>query len=511
LKGNDIMVRLSDLLKYLKSIEFDFEVRIPAEKKDSSILLQDVFSDSRQVTPGSVFCCVKGKNVDGHDLVDEVMGSGCEAIVCEKWLDHISLPQIKVDSVRQVMGFIASFVHHEPSKKLKMIAVTGTNGKSTTTYMIRSLLQNTGIKTGMLGTIVYCDGNNESEAGRTTPESCDVQRFLADMVHNGCHACVMEASSHGLSQGRLNGCLFDNAVFTNITPEHLDYHGDLEHYFEAKKLLFSSYMKSDWKGAVNVDDSYGRRLKNEFPGKITGYGLVSKTDNVITADHLEMSLEGLAFSLILPDNRIIPDIRIPLTGKYNVYNALAAVGGTLSLGICTADMRDAFAKMPQVPGRLEKYMFSNGVCCVIDYAHTPDALQNVLIALKEVSSGRLLLVFGHGGNRFRELRPAIGRIAAEFADHVTVTMDNPRDEDPLDIALQIEEGILSSDRPVSYEIIIDREQAVISAMDKAGANDIVLVTGKGPEQWIIWGKEKIAYNDTSTVKNWARSRNLEWC
>lgn len=504
------MVSLSNLLKYLQSMDFEVEVRIPDGKNESSISLRDVFSDSRQVTPESVFCCIKGENVDGHDLVVEVARSGCEVIVCEKWLDHISLPQIKVDSVRQIMGFIASCVHHEPSKKLRMIAVTGTNGKSTTTYMIRSLLQNIGIKTGMLGTIVYSDGNDEFEAGRTTPESCDVQRFLADMVHNNCQACVMEASSHGLSQGRLNGCLFDNAVFTNITPEHLDYHGDVESYFEAKRLLFSSYMKSDWKGAVNVDDSYGRRLKDEFPGMITGYGLVSKTGNTITADHLEMSLKGLDFSLVLPDKRMIPDIRIPLTGKYNVYNALAAVGGTLFLELGSDTVRSAFAKMPQVPGRLEKYLFSNGVCCVIDYAHTPDALENVLRALKEVSSGRLSLVFGHGGNRFREIRPMIGRIAAELADVITVTMDNPRDEDPLDIASQIEKGILSVERSVPYEIMIDRGQAVTSALDKAKEGDIVLVTGKGPEQWIIWGKEKIAYNDSSTVKDWARLRNLEW-
>lgn len=504
------MVSLSDLLKYLKSLDFEMEVRIPDGETGSNILLKDVFSDSRQVTRESVFCCVKGKNLDGHDLAEEVRRSGCKTIICEKWLDHISLPQIKVHSVRRIMGFIASYVHDEPSKKLKMIAVTGTNGKSTTTYMIRSLLQNTGIKTGMLGTIVYSDGDNEFDAGRTTPESCDVQRFLADMVHNGCQACVMEASSHGLCQGRLNGCLFDNAVFTNITPEHLDYHGDVESYFEAKRLLFSSYMKSDWKGAVNVDDSYGKRLKNEFPEMITGYGLASEMDHTITADHLEMSLEGLAFSLVLPDKRTIRDIRIPLTGKYNVYNALAAVGGTLSLDICTETVRDAFAKMPQVPGRLEKYLFSNGVCCVIDYAHTPDALENVLRALKEVSSGRLVLVFGLGGNRFRENRPIMGRIAAELADSIIVTMDNPRDEDPVDIASQIEEGILSFSRSVPYEVIIDRKQAVFSGLDKAEEDDIVLVTGKGPEQWIIWGKEKIAYNDSATVKDWARSMKLEW-
>ena len=350
-------------------------------------------------------------------------------------------------------------------------------------------------------------------ADRTTPESCFIQRSLAAMVDNGCNACVMEASSHGLVQGRLNGCLFDVGIFTNITPEHLDYHGTIENYYEAKKLLFMKYMKKQWKGIVNLDNVFGKRLADTFNDNIIGYGLNVDKGNSITASDLRMSLEGLHFKLFLPGNdNSISDISVPLTGRYNVYNVLGSVGAVLSFNIAPDIIREGLSTMPQVPGRLEKYLFSSNVCCVIDYAHTPDALENVLTTIKEVSNGHIRLVFGLGGNRFSGNRSIMGEIAAELADYITVTMDNPRDEDPKDIAEQIVNGILSAKTAVrpKYRVVIDRREAVRSTLDSAESSDIVLITGKGPERFIIWGKKRIPYNDGETVREWAINKCLKW-
>lgn len=504
------MVTLEKILLFMNSLKIKYDVFYPVGSNEDQVYINDAFSDSKAVTTKSIFCCVKGDHVNGHDFALEAFDNGCVAILGEEQLD-IPVPQIIVDSVRRSMGFLASFIYDNPSEKMDMIAVTGTNGKSTTTYMIKSILEGSGIKTGILGTIVYYDGQTEISANRTTPESCEVQRYLHNMVMNGCKACVMEASSHGLVQGRLNGCLFDTAIFTNITPEHLDYHGTIENYFDAKKLLFTNHMKYGWKGAVNQDDQYGRLLLDEFPDKLIAYGLLEDNENMITAERLDMSIEGIEFDLRMPCRKYIKGVNIPLTGRYNAYNVLASIGAVFSMKIPDQLIRDSLENLPQVPGRLEKFLFSNGVCCVIDYAHTPDALRNVLKALREVSGGRLIVVFGLGGNRFSANRPVMGKVAAEFADKIIVTMDNPRDEDPSEIADQIVAGIRSADlNKTPYEVIINRKKAVNFALDTAISSDIVLVAGKGPEQYIIWGKDKIPYNDAATVKEWALYHVPDW-
>jgi len=506
------MVSMKDLLFFLKSSNLAYQVYLPSGIDDEKIVFEGAYSNSKDVTENSLFCCIPGEKADGHDFVDDVVRNGCSAVLCERRVLE-DIPQILVPSVRETMGFISSFIYGNPSSKLLMLAVTGTNGKSTTTYMIKSLLDQAGVKTGLLGTIVYDNGHDVVLADRTTPESCFIQKNISAMVKNGCKACVMEASSHGLVQGRLNGCLFDIGVFTNITPEHLDYHGTIENYYMAKRRLFANYMKEEWKGAVNLDDQFGKKLVDTFGGRITGYGLeCSNNGNTVTAKDLRMSLEGLDFDLLLPCNKMIEDVRVPLTGKYNVYNVLGSICAVLSFKIKPEVIRRALATMPQVPGRLEKYLFANNVCCIIDYAHTPDALKNVLVALKGVSTGRIRLVFGLGGHRFSENRQVMGRIAAKLADYITVTMDNPRDEDPADIADQIVEGIVSADvtTPPEYQVIIDRKEAVRSTLEAAESSDIVLITGKGPERCIIWGDRRIPYNDGENVRAWAGSKKLEW-
>lgn len=471
--------------------------------------VKHISGDSREMIPESVFCCVRGEKFDGKDFVELAVKKGATALFTET-LFPMNIPQILTSDIRRDMGRLASIIYGEPSRKLKMFAVTGTNGKSTTSWIIRHILQNYGTRTGLFGTIVYNDGTNEWDAGRTTPESYDIQRSLAQMVDNGCSACVMEASSHGLFLGRLEGCVFDGAVFTNLSEEHLDFHETLDDYFEAKKFLFSRYMKKQWWGAVNRDDVYGRKLKDAFPNDIVSFGMETVDRTGVTADCISVSLSGTNFFISFPEVNEKYSVSLPLSGHFNVYNALGAV--TL-LGSFISDRRgllEALRTMVQVPGRVEKYCLSNGVCVVIDFAHTPVALQNILSELREMCSGFLISVFGHGGERFEGNRFSLGYTAAEYSDRIVITMDNPRGEDPEKIAEQIMEGVVSSKKTPEVSLILDREKAVHTALEKARKGDVVAVTGKGPEKYLLIGSQKIPYSDRAAVFSWVKKKGLTW-
>ncbi|HPI98698.1 MAG TPA: UDP-N-acetylmuramoyl-L-alanyl-D-glutamate--2,6-diaminopimelate ligase, partial [Synergistales bacterium] len=344
-----------------------------------------------------------------------------------------------------------------------------------------------------------------------TPESPTIQQWLSRMVHNRSSCCVMETSSHGLVQGRLNGCLFDCAVFTNLTPEHLDYHGTIKNYFEAKSRLFTEFTKNAYRAVINLDDPYGRILYDQIGPKAIPFGIDLQLEEAVTAKNIRMDLDGITFDLFLPGGLRLEDFYLSLTGRYNIYNALASTAAAVSMGIPADCLRSGFAGMPKVPGRLEKYIFSNDLCCVIDYAHTPDALENVMTTLREVTMGKLKVVFGLGGNRYQENRPLMGKVAARYADEITVTMDNPRNEDPAYIASQIVEGITSiGGTPHPPRVILDREEAVRETLSGSAKDDVVLIAGKGPETHIIWGERRIPYNDTQTVLKWAIDHGLEW-
>ena len=420
-------------------------------------------------------------------------------MLCERPV-AVGLPTVVTSSVREVMGEVAAAVYGNPSHRLLMVGVTGTNGKSTTTYILRSILNAAGIRSGLLGTIVESDGVREREADRTTPESCVIQRRLAEMVENGCGACVMETSSHGLFLGRLKGCLFDIPLFTNLNPEHLDFHKEMEQYFQAKRLLFSRYWRPGCEGAAKADDPYGRRLLEEFPDRLRGFSLSSEAFARVRA--FRTDLEGSSMTVSM---RGFPDLelRSPLVGNFNVWNVLAAVTALRGRVEDAAIVRGV-AEVPQVPGRLERYSLPNGACCFVDFAHTPEALRNVLSAARELCSGRLISVFGHGGGRYALNRPELGKTAAALADLVIVTMDNPRDEDPADIAAGIVQGIEESGR-ARYQVILDRGEAVRTALSVSAPGDVVVVSGKGPERFLQIGREKIAYSDAETVAAWASS------
>lgn len=475
----------------------------------ADIDIKRITHHTSKVTEGSLFCCLPGAHHDGHSFAAEALRRGAVALLCERPLE-LELPQIIVSDARQAMAPLAAFFYGFPANALKMIALTGTNGKSTTTYLVRSVLESSGIPTGLLGTIVYHDGKCETLADRTTPESDEVQEWLSRMVANGCKSCVMEASSHGLEQGRLWGCSFDAVGFTNLTPEHLDFHGDMESYFQAKRRLFSEFTRGEWIGAANADDPFGGRLIEEFSPNVIPYGLIGEVPGRVCANLRSMTLQGIHLDLVFPGGVSVRDLRIPLTGRYNIYNVLSSAALAWGMGIREETIGLGLEKAPQVPGRLERYLFDNGVCCIIDYAHSPDALRNVLTTLGELASGKIWSVFGMGGDRYALNRPLMGEVACELADELVITMDNPRSEDPASIARHIKEGLKDGMRLAGDRVILDRPEAIHFALDHAQPGDIVLVSGKGPEPYIIIGNNTLPYSDKQTVKDWAKARGLEW-
>ena len=475
----------SDVLNFIRAKDSNAVFRV---KGQDNFFVDDVISDSRDVKAGTLFCCITGEKSDGHDFVKAAESRGACALLCEHEVDS-DLPQIIVERVRDHLGEVASYVYGNPSGKLLMVGVTGTNGKTTTTYIIRSILQASGMRVGLLGTIIESDGIHDKDADRTTPESCIVQRQLAAMVKNGCGACVMETSSHGLYLGRLKGALYDVPVFTNLYPEHLDFHVDMENYFMAKRLLFTTYTKPDFMGAVNYDSPYGKRLLDEFPEHLRGFGLDKVTSSRTTLNGTDLVIDGLT-------------LHSPLVGEFNIMNTLCAV--TAMRGrVSDEAIVKGVANVPQVPGRLERIDLKNGACVFVDFAHTPSALRTVLKTIRTLSGneGRIISVFGHGGGRYQQNRPELGKAASEFADEIIITSDNARDEEPQAIAEAIAGGAT-----IPYRIITDRPEAVRTGLESLKKGDILVITGKGPEKFITLKGQKIPFNDTEAVMKWRNAQ-----
>lgn len=472
--------------------------------KDDVDITQVCF-DSRKIKHGGLFCCVSGDHNDGLSFAEDAVRAGAVALMCSQLPDvNLDVPILLVHDVRRSMGVASSVLNDGPSLKMTMVAVTGTNGKSTTAYMIRSIMSRR-FKTGLLGTIEYHDGDVSFLADRTTPEGPDIQDFMARMVVCGCGGCVMEASSHGLSQGRLEGVLFDATIFTNLTQEHLDYHGDMSSYFEAKADLFKSYTKDICSKIINVDDSYGKILMSRIEKGIS-FGVDSKEAKV-RAKRVVLGIDGVAFDLLLDDLSF--PVKLPIVGRYNVSNALAAAATCWSLGFSPEEIVSGLESVPVVPGRMERFVFEGGLCAVVDYAHSPDALKNLLGSAREFCSGRLISVFGLGGERFRDNRWTMGEIAARMADHLVLTMDNPRGENPEDIVDDILVGV-NKVPDASFQIVIEREKAVRTALDMGEAGDVIVISGKGPESFILIKGEKIPYSDSQAVRTWAEDKKRPW-
>ncbi len=488
--------KFDNVLRLIRANDKNNSVRIINQDNFNPEIF-DVISDSRDVKEGTLFAAIKGDTSDGHNYINNAESKGACAVLCEREVNS-KLPQIIVPRVRDYLGEVAALVYDHPSSKLLMVGVTGTNGKTTTTYIIRSILQAAGIKTGLLGTIIESDGDTEKDADRTTPESCIIQRQLFNMVNNKCGACVMETSSHGLYLGRIKGALYDVAIFTNLYPEHLDFHLNMDNYFAAKKLLFTDYTKPNFTGAANFDDLFGKRLLAEFYGKIIGFGLSEDADSKVVVSHTTINGTDLAIEC----NRY-GAIRLhsPLVGDFNIVNTLCAV--TAMRGrIDDSAIIDGVANVPQVPGRLERIDLQNGACCFVDFAHTPSALRSVLSVIRKLSGNdaRIISIFGHGGGRYEKNRPELARSASEFANEIIITSDNARDEDPQLIANSIAEGA-----SIPYKIILDRAEAVRFALDNSKKGDILVITGKGPEKFITIKNKQIPYNDSQEIIKWRDS------
>ncbi len=450
--------------------------------------------DSRRVSPGMIFVAIPGQNTDGHDFIPSAVERGAVAVVCDRSrVVSGRVTRVWVPDVRDAMAALSRTFYEHPSSRLKVIGVTGTNGKTTVAFMVKAILEAAGHKSGLMGTVRYEIGDRIFPAQRTTPESIEVQQLMSQMLKSGCDGCVMEVSSHALDQKRVLGVEFDVVIFTNLTRDHLDYHGTMENYFTAKRKLFTREQAGTKKGAsvINIDDNYGVRLAEEKGLEIQlTYGLGETAR--LRASRIELNPDGSRF-LVEMDNRRFA-IRLPLIGRHNIYNALAAVGAGLALNVDVVKIQAALNNLPAVPGRLEAVRCGQPFGVFVDYAHTDDALKNVLTTLRESTRGRLLLAFGCGGSRDTGKRAKMGKVAAELADFVVITSDNPRREEPARIAAAIEEGFRSV-RSEGYLVELDRRRAIEQIMNAAQPGDIVLLAGKGHETYQEFEDTVVPFDD----------------
>ena len=445
--------------------------------------------DSRKVKQGDIFIAMKGEKVDGHDFIDDAIKKGAVAVVYEKSEVNLAISNrqsaisfIHVKDSRKALAYISNNFYERPSDKLTVIGVTGTNGKTTTTYLLKSILEAWGKEAGLIGTINYIVKDRHYNAPHTTPEALEFQAIMREMLSSGCSHVITEVSSHALAQKRVDYTNFNVAVFTNLTRDHLDYHATMEDYFKAKERLFNELLLEDGTAVINFDDVWGRRLIEGIKTNVLTYGIGMGAD--LAAVDIKDSFGGLMLDIKF--NGRSHNIKSPLIGVHNVYNILSAAGAAVALNIPWGVIIDGIKEMSSVKGRFEKIDIGQDFLCIVDYAHTEDALERLIYTARELmqssknkNGGKIITVFGCGGNRDRGKRPKMGAIATRLSDYVVITSDNPRDEDPLEIIKEIEAG--ASRR--NYVIEPDRTTAIRNAVKAAGTGDILLVAGKGHEDY----------------------------
>ncbi len=452
---------------------------------------------SDAVVPGDAFYCIPGYAHDGHDFAPDAVARGAVAIVAQRPLPHIGVPVEVVKDTRVALADAADRFFGMPSRRLAVAGITGTNGKTTTTYILESILRAAGRSCGIVGTVETRFGSQRVPASRTTPESPDLQRLFARMLEAGTDSVAMEVSSHAIDLHRIDGVHFAVAAFTNLTQDHLDYHHSIEEYFAVKRRLFTDADVSA--RVVNVDDPLGAGLAAELGDALT-VGL--SPDAMLRAEDVRLSSDGSRFTLVGPDGSA--SVRLPLAGLFNVSNALVAAGSALSLGIPFQTVVAGLETAPQVPGRLERVDAGQAFAVYVDYAHTPDSLDKAIKAVRNVTSGRVITVFGCGGDRDPDKRPLMGSAASNASDHVVVTSDNPRTEDPVLIMLQIEDGMRGG--PASYEMEPDRRTAIARALAQAAPGDAVLIAGKGHEDYQEFEGRRIDFDDRVVAREELEAR-----
>lgn len=462
-----------------------------------------ITDDSRAVQAGSLFVAVKGEQVDGHRYLSSALAAGAAAVVVQEPVAEIDRPYLRVADSRRALGHLGSRFYGDPSGGLRMIGITGTNGKTTTSYVCKALLEAVGRRVGLIGTVAYQIGSDIIPASHTTPGALELQQLLKRMVDGGCSAAVMEVSSHALAQDRVSGCEYDVAVFSNLTQDHLDFHKTMEEYFQAKLRLFTGLTgtrKPDKRAIVNMDDPSGVRIASLCTAPVWTYGITGKAD--LRAEQVRLSLNGTRFTAATPAGTF--PVESHLVGEHNVYNLLAAIGVALHEGATIDQVRQAVTRVTNVPGRFERVVAGQPFTVVVDYAHTEDALVRLLTAAQALKAGRIITVFGCGGDRDRGKRPKMGRAAVQQSDVVILTSDNPRTENPLSILDEVEVGVreaLQQRAHVTYRKVADRREAIATAMRTAQPGDMVLIAGKGHEDYQIIGTKKFHFDDREVARD----------
>ncbi|WP_373501650.1 UDP-N-acetylmuramoyl-L-alanyl-D-glutamate--2,6-diaminopimelate ligase [Desulfococcus sp.] len=475
--------------------------------------IESIHYRSQDVRPGGLFIAVPGFKADGHDFIDDALARGASAVMVQKPVNR-NAAVVEVADTRAAMGLVAGRFFGDPSRRMTVIGITGTNGKTTTSLIIENILKHAGFSTGVIGTIDYHYGGKHFRNPVTTPESLDLQQILGGMRDAGVTHVVMEASSHAIDLGRIDGCWMDVAVFTNLSQDHLDYHGDMARYWECKKRLFTRHLAAGPKGGravavINRNNSQGRELADIMGVRAVTAGF--SADNAVWASGIECRLDGISGEMSTPDGRF--SFQSPLVGRHNAENILCAAAAAMAVGVSPAAIQSGIAGLRTVPGRLESIPNDRGRFVFVDYAHTPDALENVLAAVKALTKQKIICVFGCGGDRDRKKRPIMGEIAGRLADLAVVTSDNPRTEDPMEIIREMLPGVKQvATREYDPEAISmglngrgflvepDRRRAIRLAVKASQPGDVILVAGKGHETYQIIGRETLKFDDRIEVR-----------
>jgi UDP-N-acetylmuramoyl-L-alanyl-D-glutamate--2,6-diaminopimelate ligase len=445
---------------------------------------------SDAVLPGDAFFCISGFSHDGHDFAADAVSRGASVVICERRLD-LDVAQFVVPDTRVALALAASAFHDHPSEDIAVVGVTGTNGKTTTTYLVESIMRAAGMRTGIIGTVETRIDDERRESGRTTPESADLHALFAEMRDSGIGGCAMEVSSHAIDLHRVDGVRFAAVAFTNLTQDHLDFHHTIEEYYSVKKRLFDEFDARSH--VVNVDDPFGIGIASEHSGALT-VGRVQGA-RIRAIDEVPDAM-GTDFELMVDGDST--HVRLPLSGSFNVSNALVAAGCARGMGIELEAIRRGLEGTRQVPGRLERVECGQPFSVIVDYAHTPDSLAKAIDAVRVVTEGRVIVVFGCGGDRDPDKRPMMGRVAGESADYSIITSDNPRTEDPVGIILQVEDGLVESGG--GYEVVVDRQAAIVRAVEMAQPSDAVLIAGKGHEDYQIFADRTVHFDDREVAR-----------
>jgi UDP-N-acetylmuramoyl-L-alanyl-D-glutamate--2,6-diaminopimelate ligase len=470
--------------------------------------VESIAYDSRRVQRNGLFVALRGEKTDGHEFIGQAIEKGASVIVTEREEKNPRVTSLVVENARTALADLSANFYGHPARKLKLAAVTGTNGKTTTTFLIKHICEKAGLRCGLIGTVRYEIGERVLPAIRTTPESLDLQELLAQIANAGCRAAAMEVSSHALAQDRTRGLEWNVAVFTNLTQDHLDFHETMESYFDSKAKLFTHLGSQEKKrkpvAIVNIDDPYGERLVDKIDKRvaIVTFGMGVRAD--FRASNHRVEFSGTSYQLDARGKSYL--VRVPLIGRFNVANSVAALAAANTLGINLRDAVLSLGKSPQVPGRLELVPAKRQFQVFVDYAHTPDALRNVLKTLRELEPHRLIVVFGCGGNRDRQKRPLMGEIADRHSDYAVITSDNPRKEDPAAIIDEAEKGFHST----RYEKHVDRTEAIGRAIALAQPRDIVLIAGKGHESYQEFADHTVPFDDIQVARRAIEDHPVEF-